>query len=223
MFLNFYKINPPRSIFFLFLKFPFSFPFFDSFLLRLHSYPDLSFEKEWQIKSILEIAELAYLKLSVIHIVGCLASPEEMKEKKKRKKDRPWCQQSKSLYGDPDAKVVSVVTERVGSDKTGRALTKRISIILSRILFSSFDSFDFVGAGARKWSVRVSDAGAPRGCSKRPLRVAQREDPDSPRWYPVTRVCLDGFGKANDKGGHTVKRNTEKSFYFQSPSRLIPR
>lgn len=87
--------------------------------------------------------------------------------------------------------MMSVVTERVGSDGTGPALTKRMSVILSRTLFSSFDSFDFIGR-------RSSESKVGRTCKRRAeLRrggfeapFALKGSPASPRWYSVSRARM---------------------------------
>lgn len=69
-----------------------------------------------------------------------------------------------------------MITERVGPDKTGPSLTKRISVVSSRILLSSFHSFDFVGWRSLESKVErtCKRRGAQRGCLKRPASFAHR-------------------------------------------------
>lgn len=111
-------------------------------------------------------------------------------------------------------------TNRVGH-KTSSGLTKRISVALSRILLSSFDSFDFVVvgrclSGTRKWSVRVNDEKLRGGVwsARHPLRVVQRIS------FPalacgIARTSPNSFSKANNKG-RTPKGTPKATLYLRS-------
>jgi len=113
---------------------------------------------------------------------------------KKEKKEIVRGVNSQSLCGDPGAKVVSVIMERVGSDKTGPALTKRIlsfyrgfcSVHLIRLISSAGTH------PSRKWSVRVNDEEL-RGMFEAPsVLCASFKEPCSPRWYAISRAHFPG-------------------------------